>query len=73
MVACLLSDRTSFSLGSQNSYNHELHPWKVVSLHIELLAILKRIRIELDFIEFSNVHNNDRSCNPSRSKVVFKQ
>ena len=39
---------------------------------IDLLAILKRIRIErflLRFVEFSNVHNEDRSSNATRSHI----
>ena len=42
---------------------------------IDLLAILKRIRIERYFalfVEFSNLHNTDRRSNATRSNVVYK-
>ena len=47
----------------------------MVTVTIDLLAILKRIGIErylLHFVEFSNVHNCDRSSNATRSNVVDK-
>ena len=45
---------------------------------IDLSAILKTNvecgsnDISLQFVEFSNVHNCDRSCNVTRSNLVYK-
>ena len=47
----------------------------IVSQLIDLLAILRRIRIErylAKFCRISNLHNTDRSSNATRSTVAYK-
>ena len=48
----------------------------LLKISIDLLAVLRKESQSNDnllhFVEFSNVHNSDRSSNPTRSNVVYK-
>ena len=44
-----------------------------MALLIDLLAILKKnLNLKKNFVEFSNVHNFDRSSNATQSNLVYK-